>query len=320
MLKQLTHVILFLSTFQVEVSSPNAESENTLCTNSILGQNTTSASASETKADPELPSVSVTIKCTNDSGEKLTLISYPRPKRLLPHPLVITAAQSSYRVLFLAFRKIYCNKFPEIKIRQLAKQNSTAGLRSHTTRQLSVISQLDKSRKKPWCSTEWWCSGVEQTTHSHESRIEHSCWLIIWASEKSKLRINKVIALDVCSRKTFALQTFPIDKLKAFLIEKIFFSSSQLNLNNKWTARHRRRKRVKEAKRRERKITRLRIVKARSARTWRVSARTIQVCFNRSQQSEFKSSQISCCTFRDTLWLGAGSAVAEQPQVARVTR
>jgi hypothetical protein len=80
---KLNNVFVMLTLFsifvKVEVSSPNAESENTLCTNSILGQTCTTATpASESNgskvterpasATTERPMSDINIS-TNDSGE-----------------------------------------------------------------------------------------------------------------------------------------------------------------------------------------------------------------------------------------------------------
>lgn len=79
---------------EVEVSSPNAESENTLCTNANVCASTSTAATSETKTEPELPSpnliISDTDACTNDSEKP----QQQQPSQQMDAVVTLTAASS----------------------------------------------------------------------------------------------------------------------------------------------------------------------------------------------------------------------------------
>lgn len=108
--------------FQVEVSSPNADTENPLCMNQATNSSTTATS--ETPADSELPApahAAISNNCTNESGRKLNhrilsyrVVSFPEVTTNIRSGLssfsVINDAQSSNQFI-LFFHKIDYNKF-----------------------------------------------------------------------------------------------------------------------------------------------------------------------------------------------------------------
>lgn len=97
---------------QVDVSSPNAESESTLCTNTVLSQPPVISStqgAAENKMEPEVPRASTATseidKSTNDSGNQPVSHVYralgPRASTTYPSALLLSRLSNHRPNLFL---------------------------------------------------------------------------------------------------------------------------------------------------------------------------------------------------------------------------
>lgn len=81
--------------FQVEVSSPNAEAENTLCSNIM---NSTGSNEKNEDVEPQ----SATPSCENESGKFSLYLVIHRSLVSVPHiRLAINGAQSSRQFIFV---------------------------------------------------------------------------------------------------------------------------------------------------------------------------------------------------------------------------